>query len=307
MGNNSLEVSFLGSAYIRTKRDELSRSIDSLILQDLKVFEIVLIIDGPVSEDVKEYILEIEESKVARIIWLPQNVGLGRALNYGLSRCLARIVLRYDTDDISDPRRVRVTLEQLKRNARTDICGSSVIEFENVKNNNAIYRLKQMPVENYDILATLRYRNAINHPTVAFKKSQIKKVGGYETCDLFEDYYLWLKCAAKGLNFKNISKPTVLMRRNGTIDRRSGIYYMLKELTFYRQATKSGYMNWRFLPYALLRVGSRLLPGILQKIQDFTPWRTRSVEMKSPDLLDADEIEEMIDRVFSLLIHPNGW
>jgi len=98
-----MNFSILLSLYHKEKSEYLDQCFDSIWLQQiLKPTEIVLVLDGPIGGELTVCV-QTWQSKIGdalKIIALPQNVGLGKALNEGLKHCSYDWVFRMDTDDI---------------------------------------------------------------------------------------------------------------------------------------------------------------------------------------------------------------
>jgi glycosyltransferase involved in cell wall biosynthesis len=93
-----VNFSVLMSVYHGENPAHLRDSLQSLFDQTQCPGEIVLVEDGPLTPGLER---EIERARQAfpslRTIRLPQNGGLGAALNSGLAHCVNEIVARMDT------------------------------------------------------------------------------------------------------------------------------------------------------------------------------------------------------------------
>ncbi|MDP1086604.1 amylovoran biosynthesis protein AmsE, partial [Klebsiella pneumoniae] len=69
--------------------------------------------------------------------------------------------------------------------------------------------LKSVPILHEDIVKFAQKRSPFNHMTVAYKKSVIDKVGGYQHHLYMEDYNLWLRVIGAGYKVGN--HPNVLL------------------------------------------------------------------------------------------------
>lgn len=68
----------------------------------------------------------------------------------------------------------------------------------------------------------------MNHMTVTFKASAVKKVGGYPDVLYFEDYALWATLIANGEKLANVSQVCCNVRTGeGMYKRRGGKVYFL--------------------------------------------------------------------------------
>lgn len=96
--------SVLISVYNKENSLSLRQSLTSVFRQKLPPTEVVLLKDGPLTEEldkvIAEYVMRYPELK---IVSLPVNQGLGKALNEGLKHCSYDLVARMDTDDIAKP------------------------------------------------------------------------------------------------------------------------------------------------------------------------------------------------------------
>ena len=145
-GKEVLPISCICSIYINTILSELIISLDSILCQDHIPNEIVIVLDGEVSNEVKKFIDYIEkEEKIFKIIKLSQNQGLGLALKYGIKYCQNNIVARFDSDDINLKGRLEKQYKIISSNKNISIIGSTIIEFDKLREDNK-YILKKVPL-----------------------------------------------------------------------------------------------------------------------------------------------------------------
>lgn len=156
--------------------------------QTFKPTEIVLVIDGPICELLQGCVNSWQERlpTVLRVVPLSENVGLGKALNVGLKHCSNEWVFRMDTDDICTSDRFEKQVGFINNNQNVVLFGGQVLEFENEPNDSQI--LKEVPTAFEDIKLFAQKRCPFNHMTVAYKKSVINKLGGYQHHLFMEDY-----------------------------------------------------------------------------------------------------------------------
>ena len=93
--------SVLMSLYKKEHPEYLRLALDSMINQTVKPDEIVLVEDGPLTDEL--YAVVEEYKDYLTIVVNKTNLGLGLALNEGLKACRNELVARMDTDDISKP------------------------------------------------------------------------------------------------------------------------------------------------------------------------------------------------------------
>ncbi|MEJ5139575.1 MULTISPECIES: glycosyltransferase [Acinetobacter] len=226
-----MNFSILLSLYHKEKSEYLDLCFDSIWLQQvLKPTEIVLVLDGPIGGEltacVQKWQSKIDD--VLKIIALPQNVGLGKALNEGLKHCSNEWVFRMDTDDICTPDRFESQIDFIKKHPDVVLFGGQVLEFENEPNDSQV--LKAVPTTNEEIRQFAQKRCPFNHMTVAYKKSIINELGGYQHHLFMEDYNLWLRVIGAGYLVANLPDIVLYARvGNGMHSRRKGLEYIKSE------------------------------------------------------------------------------
>ena len=101
------KVSVLMSLYIKEKPEYLKAAMDSVLAQTYPIDEIMLIEDGPLTEELYDLVNEYQSKNAnIRIFAFEQNQQLGRALAKGVELCSNELVARMDTDDIAMPDRI---------------------------------------------------------------------------------------------------------------------------------------------------------------------------------------------------------
>ena len=164
------KYSVLMSLYIKERPEYLDLAIKSMVEQSLIPDEIVIVKDGPITNELEE-ILEKYRTiypKLFNIIGYQENKGLGYALNYGLEHCRNELVARMDTDDISEKEKKKKQVNYFIKNPEIDILGGQIEEFiDNIDN---IVGKREVPLENIEIREYLKRRCPFNHMSVMFKK-----------------------------------------------------------------------------------------------------------------------------------------
>lgn len=261
------EFSLLMSVYNGEKAKHLTECFDSIYQQTLKPTEIVLVEDGPLSPDLYAAI-DREQQRFPNLkrIPLPQNQGLGKALNRGMEACSHSIVARMDTDDICTPKRFEVQLRFMQQHPDIDVLSAWISEFDDVPTN--VIGIRNIPENHDDIFRFGKKRNPINHPVAMFRREAVVKAGGYQPMPLFEDYYLWARMLQQGYRFHNLQQPLLLFRRSPQMmHRRGGLAYTRHEIHFFRQLHRIGYISYPvILRNIFVRFLIRLLPNSLRSV-----------------------------------------
>lgn len=228
---NSVDVSILMSVYIKEKPEYLRTSLKSAINQTVRVKEIVLVLDGPITDQLQSVVEECQKecSDLIKLIPLKENVGLGKALAIGVEKCKYDLVARMDTDDIMIPTRIEKQIAEFTSDLDLTIVGSNIDEFYDSPE--SIVGRRVVPETNEEICNFSKKRNPFNHMTVMFKKSAVLDVGNYQPMMGFEDYYLWVRLLKAGYKGKNIQESLVFARTGEDMyARRGGKKYFLNGL-----------------------------------------------------------------------------
>ena len=226
-----MNFSVLMSLYHKEQLEYLEECFVSIWDQQaLKPTEIILVLDGPIGDELTQCVAHWQQKlgNILKIVTLAENVGLGKALNEGLKHCTNEWVFRMDTDDICTPDRFSKQVAFIKENPDVVLFGGQILEFD--KDPQKANVLKSVPILHEDIVKFAQKRSPFNHMTVAYKKSVIDKVGGYQHHLYMEDYNLWLRVIGAGYKVGN--HPNVLLYArvgNGMHARRKGLEYIKSE------------------------------------------------------------------------------
>jgi glycosyltransferase involved in cell wall biosynthesis len=232
------------SVYAKENPEFLQQSIDSMLCQSMFPDDFVLVCDGSLTNALDQLVEEYRAryGELFQIIRLPENIGLGPALNEGLKYCKNELVARMDSDDVAFPDRCRRQL-QVFGEMDVDIVGGAVREF--LKKPGDISRMRAVPQTHSEILKFARLRNPFNHPSVIYKKIAVMNAGGYEPFHLVEDYYLWAKMLQNGAKGYNLQTPVLYMRcGSGLYERRGGWQYFRSMLAFRWALKRIGFIGW---------------------------------------------------------------
>lgn len=261
--------SVLLSVYYKENPEFLEKSIESIYFgQTLKPDEIILVEDGPLTEELYFTIENLKNhigKEILKTIKLEKNMGLGNALRIGVETCSNEFIARMDTDDIAYPNRFEEQIKYFKNYPKTDVLGTFMSEFTGNINN--IICIKNAPDNKTDMKKYMKLRDPVNHPSVMFKKSKVLEAGNYKEIFLNEDSYLWGRMLSKGCIFRNIQEPLIYFRTtNDTYKRRGGWKYIKAEYGLQKEFLKLGIINkLEFLRNITLKNIVRLMPNWLRK------------------------------------------
>ena len=207
-----MKYSVLMTVYKKDNPEYFNLALKSMINQTYKPDEIVLVNDGPISQELQEVIdKNVKTTDIfIKQVSLPQNVGLGLALNEGIKVVRNELIARMDSDDISLPERCEKQLKLYEYDSKLDIVGCPVIEFSGKPSN--VVGKRDVPLTNDAIHKYAKRRDPFNHPTVMYKKSKVEAVGGYGDYRKNQDTDLWIKMLASGCKAQNCPESLVNFR-----------------------------------------------------------------------------------------------
>ena len=260
--------SVLMSVYYKEKPEYLQQAIESIQKQTLPTNDFVLVCDGPLTLELDKVVQtkQQEMGNVLKVVRLPENVGLGNALNEGVKHCKNELVARMDSDDVSYPDRCNKQIKIFNEHPEIAICSGTVEEFS--VSIECIDGRRLLPETNEEILSFAKKRNPFNHPCVMYKKSAVDAVGSYQDFYLLEDYYLWIRMLAAGYQGYNIQEPLLHMRAgSGMYKRRSGWKYAKAQVDLFKYMKDNEFITKRqFLKSCVIRSGSALAPNEVRKL-----------------------------------------
>ena len=235
--------SVLMAVYKKEQPLFFKEALRSVFEQSLIPNEVVLVKDGPLTEELEQIIVDFSsKNEQLKVITLEKNQGLGEALRIGLNACSFDLVARMDSDDICKPYRFEKQIAFLKEHKEITIVGSWIEEFSDCKEE--IEAIRELPQEDKQLKIFMKWRNPFNHMTVMFRKKDILAIGGYQPFYLLEDYYLWNRLANANYYFANIGESLLWARGGYTmLERRGGWKYVVSESKLLKFMYRSGRIN----------------------------------------------------------------
>ena len=254
-----MAFSVLMSVYNGEEPDYLEQALKSIASQTLQASQVVLVEDGPLNKDLKRVIESFRDYLPIFSLSLPHNVGLASALNHGLGVCTEELIFRADSDDVNLSHRFQTQMEFFKRNPEIDVLGGQINSFD--VSPDSIISSRKVPFEERDIRKFAKFFSPMNHPSVAFKKTVVKSVGGYPNIRTNQDQALWALLLTRGFKLHNLDNVLVSMRVDSRfMDRRLKNRFK-NELAMLRFQFDIGFIGIRiFILMSFLRWSSRLLP-----------------------------------------------
>lgn len=241
------------------RADWFKIAVDSILNQTAKPNEVVLVVDGPVPNELNEIICEYEKMDIFKVIRFAENQGHGNARRAGLENCSNELVAIMDADDISEASRFEKQLREFENDFTLDIVGGNITEFvdepENIVGQRVVF------LEDSEIKKDLKKRCPMNLVTVMYKKSSVNKVGGFIDWYCEEDYYLWIRMYLANMKFKNVPDDLVNVRVGKEMyQRRGGLKYFKSEKALQKYMRKNKVIG--FGTY-IMNVTKRLIVQVL--------------------------------------------
>lgn len=169
------------------------RAVESILVQTLGAFELVVIDDGS-TDETPGYLRGLDDPRVKyhRI----DKGGTTRALNRGLELATAPLVARMDADDVALPGRLARQAAYLDEHPDCVLVGCQAEEIDAA---GTVVGRRRLPVSDTAIRWQMMFGCPFLHPAVMFRREAVLACGGYdESYPCAQDYELWTRLAAKG-------------------------------------------------------------------------------------------------------------
>ncbi len=219
-------ISVIMSTYNETK-DEIKKSIDSILKQSYTDFEFLIINDNPDNVELPILLNSITDKRI-KVFYNKKNIGLVKSLNKGLSLAEGLYIARMDADDISYPTRLQNELNYMQYN-HLDMTGSFIEIID--ENNETIKSVMKFPVLHNRIKWFMKWGSCISHPTWLVKKEVYTKLNGYRDALYCEDYDFILRTIISGYKVGNLPKVELKyrIRQTGISKSNADNQYLLRD------------------------------------------------------------------------------
>lgn len=173
--------------------------IRSIINQDYKNIELIIIDDGSIDSSVE--VIESFDSENRRRFnryhfIARDNRGLASTLNEALEWCSGEYIVFIASDDMMLPHRIRSQVEHFDTlgSSCAGIFGSSVIINDNGET------VGELKVKNrlYDFLDIYFHRHNLPACTQMLRTHAVRQVGGFPVGYVIEDWFMWLSLTKQG-------------------------------------------------------------------------------------------------------------
>lgn len=250
------------SLYRKEHPEYLGPALDSMLNQTVKPDEIVLVEDGPLTDELYKVVEEYKEKypEFLHVVVNKKNLGLGLALNVGLNACRNEMIARMDTDDISKPDRCEKQLKRFEEKPYLAIVGSHIDEFVGTPDNVISQRI--VPTTSDAIYEYAKKRSAFNHPAVMYRKSAVLKENGYADLKRNQDVDLFGRMLFTGYKAENIDEALLWFRSSDELAVRRKSWENTKSyIATIKKFWKMGYSSFgNYATVAIAQIGMYIMP-----------------------------------------------
>lgn len=219
--------------YYSDDLEKFKIALNSIFTQKNIEFNVVLVVDGPVTIDASNYINSLNVINL-QIIWIDKNVGHGEARRLGLENCKSKFIAIFDSDDYSYDNRLFNSYNYLVNNPKCAVVSSKIKEFWN----SGITTIRDC--SNYNF----KYTSPVNQNSCMFSTEAYNNCGGYISWYHNEDTYLWMRFIIAGweIGFIDTILTEVYFDEN-SLKRRRGVRYFKSESKLRYYMYKSNMIN----------------------------------------------------------------
>lgn len=204
------KIAVIMSLYKNDQLRFVKMAVESVLNQTVKDFDFYIQYDGPIKQEVDEYLSKLKDERV-KIQRREENKGLAHSLNDLLTIVMPlryEYIARMDADDINELNRFERQLAYFEQHPKVECLGTCAVEINS--QGDEFYR-KYMPETHEECDEMFHKRDCMIHPTVMFRRAYIEKAGLYSLDTYFgEDTMMWAQGFAAGCVFGNV--PEFLFR-----------------------------------------------------------------------------------------------
>jgi glycosyltransferase involved in cell wall biosynthesis len=188
----------------------LREAVDSVLSQEFREFELLIIDDGS-DNDAVGLLAELArtDSRVSVLRQPPK--GIVAALNLGIAAAQAPYLARLDADDRARPDRLVRQIAFMHTHDEVGLLGSGAQAIDGA---GTVIGEITPPVEPARLVHWLRRGNPFIHSSVMMRTALVRELGGYRAAFAgAEDYDLWLRMAEVG-GVANLPESLIAYRRH---------------------------------------------------------------------------------------------
>jgi glycosyltransferase involved in cell wall biosynthesis len=194
---------------VRNGGKYLGEAVGSILTQTIENLELILVDDHSTDDAVKT----LDKNDTRLKIFKSKGHGVVDAFNTGFEQCQAGFIARMDADDISLPMRLECQLDYLEQHKHVDIVGSCVDIFSENGIQSGLERYQawlNSVREPEQVRKQIFIESPLPNPGVMFRRNALRQLRGYRSNEWPEDYDLFLRADAAGMQ---MGKPEPVLLR----------------------------------------------------------------------------------------------
>ncbi|MDA9641622.1 glycosyltransferase [Alphaproteobacteria bacterium] len=242
-------------------------ALSSIVKQTLVPNEIVLAVDGPITEGLENVISKFCKLRkdTTKVLRLDKSLGLAASRHLAILTASNPIIAVMDSDDVCSPDRFKHQIEELNK-PNIDVVGGYIEEFN--RQIGDLGRVRDVPLTTSKIRRLSRWRNPINHVTLAFKKDRYLAIGGYRAIRHSEDWDLIVRMLCSDFIVVNVPETFVHVRAGDAMfNRRRRWKQVIGDLKLITYFYTLNHLNLFQLFIGVFgRLTLRILPGSLTQM-----------------------------------------
>jgi glycosyltransferase involved in cell wall biosynthesis len=214
----------------------IAATLDSVKNQTYKNWECLIIDDGS-KDNTRQIVMDFVATDKRFRYYYQKNAGVSKARNLGLQQAIGEYVQFLDGDDLLQPNKLMLQINEFEKMKEADIIYSDFRYFDDGKQDTLRHSLfnekhnNWLPTFSERGKAIVHYLSKSNFLIISapiIKKKSLKKIGEFnEKMKGLEDRDLWMRCAIANLYFHYVKgdnslalvrvHPTSASRSNETI------------------------------------------------------------------------------------------
>lgn len=201
-------ISVVMSVYNETVK-ELNDSINSVLNQSFKDFELIIVSDCPNNLKINSFLKELsKKNDKVFVIFNDKNLGQNISRNRAVEKSNNEYIAVLDADDVMDKDRLKKQLQFMKKND-LELSFSNVSLTDGYGNvtREKIYKLKTI-IDQDKMNTLLKSHSVVLGPTIMFCRTPFLQMGGYRDINV-EDYDLVSRFMICNKKIGFISEPLV--------------------------------------------------------------------------------------------------
>jgi GT2 family glycosyltransferase len=196
---------------VRDAAATIDQAVASVLAQSHRDLELIAVDDGSADDSAAHLAGWASRDPRVRLLRGPPR-GLVAALEQGLAVCRAPLVARMDADDLCHPERLEAQLALLDQRPALGVVATQVagrtVDGQPLARGMTRYLAWSNQLLEPDAIARERFiESPLVHPSVLLRRS-VLDAGGYRDGAFPEDYELWLRLLARGVQMAKV--PRVL-------------------------------------------------------------------------------------------------